>query len=291
MAEVLPLVAMPDFHRDNSQLFDAIHMNSVRISQKTATARLAIRFIFRPRDVREWATTGRRLPGISELGWLACGFLFVATSLLAADTRTIEPLKSKNLEGWKFMQPKERSHWTVGKASLDPNDPSALKVTADGDELINTYSRGIDIYTVEEFGDCHLELEVMVPKGANSGVFLLREYEVQILDSYGRTELKTGDMGGIYGVAAPAINATKAPGEWQRLSVDFRAPRFDKEGSKISNAVFVLVTLNGEILHRNLEVKNSTTGTTRKEKAQGPIRLQGDHGPVAFRKIKIITAN
>jgi hypothetical protein len=217
--------------------------------------------------------------------------LLLALSLHAGEPRTINLLAEKRFERWRFMQPKERSHWTRGTATLNQEDPSMLTVTTEGLELINAKSKGIDIYTTEDFGDCRLELEIMVPKGANSGVFLLREYEVQILDSHGRTELKQGDMGGIYGTAAPAVNASRPPGEWQQMVVEFRAPRFNQQGEKTSNAMFSLVTLNDQVLHKNLEVAKPTTGTSRKEVPKGPIRLQGDHGPVAFRNIRVTTTS
>jgi len=70
--------------------------------------------------------------------------------------------------------------------------------------------------------------------------------------------------------------------------VIFKAPRFDKDGKKTANAVFVKVTHNGKVVHENQEV----TGPTRAagfndEKPTGPVMLQGDHGPVAYRNIRI----
>ncbi len=220
--------------------------------------------------------------------WTLClGLMLALASAAHGETRTMPLLNGKNLDGWKYMQPAVRSHWTVGKATLNPTNPEALEVSPGGNELINATARGIDIYTTNEFGDCHLELDLMVPKGANSGVYLMRTYEVQLLDSYGRTELQPGDMGGIYGVAAPRVNACTAPGTWQHLVIDFRAPRFNVAGEKTANARFIAVKLNGKLLHENLELQASTAGPTRKERAKGPLELQGDHGPVAFRNIQL----
>lgn len=82
------------------------------------------------------------------------------------------------------------------------------------------------------------------------------------------------------------VNASKAPGEWQSFDIAFRAPRFDAAGKKTENAKFLKVQHNGKLIHENVEV----TGPTRSaafsdEQAQGPLKLQGDHGPVAFRNI------
>ena len=126
----------------------------------------------------------------------------------------------------------------------------------------------------------------MVPKGSNSGVYVMGEYEVQILDSFGKKKVGPGDVGGLYGIAAPKVNAAKKPGEWQKFVIEYQAPRFEgrQEGS---NVKFVKVTLNGEVIHENVEAKGPTGGPlTGKEAATGPLMFQGDHGPVAFRNIK-----
>ena len=127
----------------------------------------------------------------------------------------------------------------------------------------------------------------MVPKGSNSGIYLHGNYEVQVLDSFGRENIGPGDIGGIYGAQAPRVNAAKAPGEWQKFVIDFQAPRFDGD-RKISNAVFKRVLLNGQLIHENVEVKAPTGGSLgRGESAKGPLMFQGDHGAVAYRNIQL----
>jgi hypothetical protein len=121
-------------------------------------------------------------------------------------------------------------------------------------------------------------------------VYFQGQYEVQILDSFGKkdADLKYGDLGGIYNTAPPRTNASKAPGEWQTLEVVFRAPRFDAAGKKTENARFVRVVLNGTVVHENVEVKEPTTASLGgPEKPRGPLMLQGDHGPVAFRNLRL----
>ena len=115
------------------------------------------------------------------------------------------------------------------------------------------------------------------------------EYEVQVLDSWGKTELNNGDMGAIYGATPPPVNACKKPGEWQKYVIEFRAPKFNAEGKKIKNAEFVKVQLNGKILHKNVVMPQQTPGgLTGKESPMGPIYFQGNHGAVAYRNIRII---
>jgi hypothetical protein len=151
-----------------------------------------------------------------------------------------------------------------------------------------------------EHGDIDLSLDVMLPKGSNSGIYLMGRYEVQLFDSWGVASPTFADMGGIYqrwdekrGAGnegfegtPPRLNASRAPGLWQHLDIAFRAPRFDGR-RKIANARFVKVVLNGVVVQENVEV----TGPTRSapfqdEQSTGPLMIQGDHGPVALRNIE-----
>ncbi|MBJ6366674.1 family 16 glycoside hydrolase [Snuella sedimenti] len=163
---------------------------------------------------------------------------------------------------------------------------------------INDSEKRDPLKTVWEHGDIKLELEVMLPKGSNSGIYLQGRYELQLKDSWGVVSPKMSDMGGIHnnwettpdkifrGIP-PLSNASKAPGLWQKLKIHFQAPRFNTLGEKIANAKFVSVTLNGVAIHTNVEVPHYTGGPIAKnEVAKGPLMIQGDHGPVAFRDIK-----
>ena len=76
--------------------------------------------------------------------------------------------------------------------------------------MINAKGGGLDFYSEAVFGDAVIEVEVMVPKGSNSGVYVMGEYEIQVLDSYGRKKWGGGDRGAIYGAAPPAVNASKS---------------------------------------------------------------------------------
>jgi hypothetical protein len=80
------------------------------------------------------------------------------------------------------------------------------------------------------------------------------------------------------------------PGQWQSFDVTFRAPRFDASGNKVANALFEKVIHNGVVVHENAEVTGSTRAAAYKdEKSTGPLMLQGDHGPVAYRNIWVLT--
>jgi hypothetical protein len=233
---------------------------------------------------------------------LGFGALLLSLALLAPmraaeKGKTFNLFNGTDLSGWKMRGDAKKSKWVVGRAALDAKDPAKLAVTpippgADGGpaaRLLVNEAAGVDIFTEAKFGDCTLEAEFMVPKGSNSGLYLMGEYEVQIFDSFGKKkeELKYGDLGGIYNTAAPKVNAAKAPGEWQKFVIDFQSPRFE-DGKKTANAKFLKVVLNDEVIHENIEVKGPTTSSlTGKENPTGPLMIQGDHGPVCFRSIKL----
>ena len=212
--------------------------------------------------------------------------ILLALALLAAP-QAVEPFNGKDLTGWKLKGSAEKSKWKVGKASLDPAAASQF-VVAEGVELINAAGGGVDLYSEAKHGDAVIEVELMVPKGSNSGVYVMGEYEIQVLDSFGKEKMGTGDIGALYGAAPPKVNASKAPGEWQKFVIDFRAPKFDADGKKTANAKFVKIELNGQVVQEDVEMKGPTPGgVSGKEAAAGPLMFQGDHGPVALRQIKI----
>ncbi|MDO7172496.1 DUF1080 domain-containing protein [Mariniflexile sp. AS56] len=155
------------------------------------------------------------------------------------------------------------------------------------------------LITKKEFGDIYLELDFMMDKGSNAGVYLQGRYEIQLLDSWRKEDPIFSDCGGIYqrwnstaevkgfeGVA-PLQNATRAPGLWQQLRIRFRAPRFNSDGKKIANARFEEVYLNDVLVQQQVEVLGPTRSAKfGDEKSMGPLMIQGDHGKLAIRNIK-----
>src|SRR5688572_27123767 len=224
--------------------------------------------------------------------------LWIAGSFHVQDGWT-ELIGDAGLDSWR----KPTGAWlAAGDASLDPSDAKKLAWKEGKGVILNGKDgRSVNLFTAAETGDVELHVEFLVSKGSNSGVYLLGRYEIQILDSWGKKDVHYSDCGGVYqrwdpkrgkgkeGYEghAPRVNASKAPGEWQAFDIVFRAPRFDASGKKTANARFVKVTHNGEVLHENVEVTGMTrAGAWEEEKPTGPIMLQGDHGPVAFRNLR-----
>lgn len=207
------------------------------------------------------------------------------------------------LDAWRGMPGK----WAIAAdCALDPKDPKRLVVTKEGKGVIVQADRKAgakNLLSKESFGDVELHAEFMIPKGSNSGIKFHGHYEIAIQDSFGipLEKLKGSDCGGLYPRAEsspryhhidigvpPKVNACKAPGEWQVLDAVFLAPRFNEAGEKMENARLVKVTLNGQRIHENLEVKNPTSADwKKKEFPVGPIYLQADHGGVAFRDVRV----
>jgi hypothetical protein len=217
--------------------------------------------------------------------------IFPARGIFAAEKILVMMPNGDTLDGWKLRGPKFMSKWIVGVAMIDPKNPKKLTVVKSDDsaiELANTKKGGVDIYTEQKFGDCIVELEVMIPKGSNSGIYLMGQYEVQVVDSYGKKSIKDSAMGGIFGVAPPKTNAAKKPGEWQKFLIEFKAPRFENR-KRIAPAEFVKVELNGEVIHENVKIeKGPTSGALKNgEFAEGQLMLQGGMGAVVYRNIRI----
>ena len=226
---------------------------------------------------------------------VTCLVLFGGTMAAAADD--IELLEGEDFSAWR--QPV--GDWLiVGNVFARPQDEEHLAWKPGSGIAVNGEKGETEhLVTKVEHGDVEAHIEFMVPKGSNSGVYFQGRYEIQVLDSWGVKEPKFSDCGGIYqrwtdgkGFEGrpPRVNASKKPGEWQTFDVIFRAPRFDDNGKKIANAKFVKVVHNGIVIHENEEL----TGPTRApifddEKPLGPLMLQGDHGPVAYRNIRLRT--
>jgi hypothetical protein len=153
---------------------------------------------------------------------------------------------------------------------------------------------GVGIRTKKKFRDFFLHLEFRTPympkatgQGrGNSGMYLLDQYECQILDSFGLTG-ENNECGGFYTIQKPNVNMCFPPLSWQTYDVDFTAAKFDANKKKTANAV-VTVKHNGVVIHDAVELpRNTPGGGTNDESAAGALFMQ-DHGnAVRFRNIWI----
>jgi hypothetical protein len=242
-------------------------------------------------------------------GWLAGVLLVSSLAFVGADR------PAKEGEGWidvvgpratlDAFTPTNTAWKVVSAVTLDPKNPKlflAEEGTGEGSIIYNgPTGRTQNIVTKEKYGDIELHIEFNVPKGSNSGVKFHGYYEIQIADSWGAKDVTASHLGGIYPRSEmkptyhhidkgfpPRSVASKPPGEWQTLDIIFKAPRFDASGKKVSHARIVRATVNGTVVHENVEMPYPTGDNWHQtEMAKGPLLLQADHGPVAFRNIRV----
>jgi hypothetical protein len=171
--------------------------------------------------------------------------------------KPIDLFNGKDLSGWLGQDPSRPLGWFV----------------KDG-ILMNQSKEANNIYTRQKFNDFQLEVEFNVDPKSNSGVYLRGRYEIQVLDGYGRP-LDVHSQGALYGFIVPTVNADKPAGEWQTYEITLIANR-------------VTVILNGIKIIDQGEVPGITGGALdANEKEAGPIMLQGDHGRVQFRRVRL----
>jgi len=141
------------------------------------------------------------------------------------------------------------------------------------DGIMVNMETGGNLITNQKFNDFKLSIEFRYPEGSNSGIYLRGRHELQIEDSKGRTDQVS--IGGIYGFIAPSVNAAKNPGEWQTYEVTLVGRH-------------VTVVLNGIEVVSNRPIPGITGGSLDSNEGEpGPIMIQGDHGPIEFRKFVI----
>jgi len=179
--------------------------------------------------------------------------------------KPVKLFNGKDLTGWELLEENATNGWKVVDGIL-VNDP----VHKAGEQQVH-YG---NLRTTNTFEDFNLKLEVNVPKGSNSGIYLRGIYEVQVLDSYGRA-LDSHNMGGLYSRITPSEEAEKPAGEWQEMDITLCKR-------------YLTVILNGKKIIDNQPVMGVTGGAMISDEfVPGPIYLQGDHGKVSYRNITL----
>jgi len=169
----------------------------------------------------------------------------------------------KNLSGWRLTNEKQKNGFSVVDGILT-NNPAQT-------EGVPHISYG-NLRTEKVFEDFNLKIEVNVPAGSNSGIYLRGMYEIQVLDSY-KKELDPHNMGAVYSRIKPTVSAEKPAGTWQTFDITL----CDRH---------ITVILNGIKIIDNQPVYGPTGGAIISDVfAPGPIYLQGDHGTVQYRNI------
>jgi len=205
-------------------------------------------------------------------------------------------LKDDKLEGYKMLDGNKLKFTGVRAPSLERKEPpvwgnpvNLLTENMDrwiipennkfkmADGVLVNSEKGGNLITNQKFDDFKLSVEFRYPEGSNSGIYLRGRYELQIEDSKGRAD--DVSIGGIYGFIAPAVNAAKEPGEWQTYEITL----VGRHVTVVHNDVAVIF---------NRPIPGITGGSLNSNEGEpGPIMIQGDHGPIEFRKFVITPAN
>jgi Domain of Unknown Function (DUF1080) len=173
--------------------------------------------------------------------------------------KSIELVNGRDLSGWQPQFANKKNGWHVR------------------DGLLANVEPGNNLRTEQKFGDFQLHAEFRYPPGSNSGIYLRGRYEVQIEDNFG-DEADSHKIGGVYGFLTPSINAARPAGQWQSFDITLIGRR-------------VTVVLNDERVIDRQIIPGITGGALDSDEGQpGPLLIQGDHGPVEFRKLTITPA-
>jgi type 1 glutamine amidotransferase len=172
-----------------------------------------------------------------------------------------------SLGGWKYRREDGMKSWSVQNGMLC----NVLKTDKDG----NFTEHGTDIYSEQKFRDFVLRYDYQIAPKSNSGLYLRGRHEIQILDDYASGKPSPGGNGAIYNVQPVSIFASRKAGQWQSV-----------EARMVGNRITVI--LNGVLVHDGVVCDKGTGSHLDDDVASpGPILLQGDHGAVAFRNIRI----
>jgi len=192
----------------------------------------------------------------------SAAFLLAAVSFAADDEAGFTPLfNGKDMTGWHVRKPDSHNAWKVEDGILK----NELKAG----------EHGVDLVTDAKFQDFTVRYEYQVPDGSNSGFYLRGRHEIQILGDYKSGKPSKSGNGAIYNFKEPSEFASKPAGEWQTVEATI-------VGHKIT------VVLNGKKIHDAVECDKPTGSQLDNDVNEpGSLFLQGDHGTVSFRNIRI----
>jgi len=206
--------------------------------------------------------------------------LSAATSIAALLATGAAPARG---EEWRIHDMKRPRPDVVAPAAEAGGAPGDAVVLFDGSDLsawvgrdgsaapwkvgsgyVEVVPRSGPIRTRQSFGDCqlHIEWSTPPPEGegqgrGNSGIFLMNNYEIQVLDSYDNKTYFHGQAGSIYKQHKPLANPMRKPGEWNVYDIVFNAPVFDDDGKLLKRATFTAF-LNGVLVQDHVEVMGVT---------------------------------
>ncbi len=188
--------------------------------------------------------------------------LALTSAFAAEDEKDFKPLfNGKDTTGWHLRRADGHNSWIVADGVLK--------------NTVNKGEHGTDLVGDQKFWNFTVRYEYQVPDGSNSGFYLRGRHEIQILGDYASGKPAKGGNGAIYQHAVPSEFASKPAGEWQTV-----------EATVVENKITVI--LNGKKIHDNVQCDRATGSELDKNVTEpGAFFLQGDHGTVSFRNIRV----
>lgn len=192
---------------------------------------------------------------------LIAGFVLLVGTALAADDGFKPLFNGQDTNGWHLRRADGHNSWTV--------ENGVLKNT------VNPGEHGTDLVTDAKYWNFTVRYEYMVPDNSNSGFYLRGRHELQVLGDYKKGQPGKSGNGSIYNFKAPDKFVSKPGNEWQTV-----------EATIIGNKITVIQ--NGVKIHDQVECKVATgSEIDNKVNQPGPFFLQGDHGTVSFRNLRV----
>ncbi|ASZ12211.1 DUF1080 domain-containing protein [Chitinophaga pendula] len=181
-------------------------------------------------------------------------------------------LRRANAPAWgkpiALFNGKDLTNWKVL-----PNNQWEVK-----NGILTSAKSGVNLISEQSFNDFKLHVEFKYQKGSNSGVYLRGRYEVQIEDSPKGAHPSAVLYSGVYGFLVPSEITALGPDQWQSYDITLIGR-------------MVTIVANGKTVISNQEIPGITGGAIDSNEGEpGPIYIQGDHGPVEFRKIVLTPA-
>jgi hypothetical protein len=225
--------------------------------------------------------------------WVLFAALTVScTAKMESEEKIVDelPFKTLALNDLENFQEGTNGWITAENVFMDRQTKYHCKIEQGKGIVVSQGDNDNQLITRLEYGDLDLEMDFMLAKNSVGLLFLQGCYGIQLSDSW-RSETLSAQSSGVIlsgdSNKLPALNVSKAPGLWQHLVVKFKAPRFDSSGTKVADALFTEVILNGKRIHKDVAVSQVTQfAPSKNEREKASLVMVSQFGPVAFRDIQ-----
>lgn len=245
-------------------------------------------------DQRGWKISASKkgLKGTARIGEHAIKFSLKRVERLSptigakAPEGAVQLFDGSSFEEWRHSDGRAVTWKLVGDGAMEIEPKNEHK---GADPMI-----GGGIATKRKFEDVIYHMEFRYPvepgkvgqKRGNSGLYF-QGYEVQILNSYALGGM-WNELGALYKLSPPQVNAARPPMQWQTYDVTYRSPRY-KDGKLTENAR-ITVVLNGATIQKDVELIHRTAHKEQDRWKPAPtkpgsISLQDHSNRIQFRNI------